>query len=121
MVGAGQPGSGRSRGRGVAVLAGRRSVWLLLLTAAAGVVVVAAGFWLLQQRGVLRWGALAIGVAAPVVVFAILITAGLLWVDVVAVVMLGASVFAARTALRPERSAWVLPVVGMPAAETEAS
>ena len=69
------------------------------MTAAAGVVVV----------------------AAPVVVFAILITAGLLWVDMVAVVMLGASVFAARTALRPERSARVLPVVGMPAAETEAS
>ena len=39
-------------------VAGRRSVWLLLLTAAAGVVVVAAGLWFLQQRGVLRWGAL---------------------------------------------------------------
>jgi hypothetical protein len=47
-------------------VAGRRSVWLLLMTAAAGVVVVAAGLWFLQQRGVLRWGALDIGGAAPV-------------------------------------------------------
>ena len=48
--------------------AGRRGLWLVLLTAAAAVVVVAAGFWFLQQRGSLRWLALALAVAAPVAV-----------------------------------------------------
>ena len=46
----------------------------------------------------------------------VFMTARLLWVDVVAAVLLGAAVLAARTALRPERSTWVLPVVDAPAA-----
>jgi diacylglycerol kinase family enzyme len=96
--------------------AGRRSVWLLLLTAGAAVVALAAGFWFLQQRGVLRWTALAIGVAAPVVVLTVFVSARLLWVAVVAAVLLGASVVAARTAVRPERSAWQMPVVDAPVA-----
>ena len=97
--------------------AGRRSVWLVLMTAAAVVVVVAAGFWFLRQRGFLRWVAAAVGVAVPLAVLATFITARLLWVAVVAVVLLGAAVLAARTALRPQRSAWVLPVVDAPAAQ----
>jgi diacylglycerol kinase family enzyme len=91
--------------------AGRRSVWLLLLTAVAVIVVVVAGFWFLQHRGAVRWLALALGVAAPVALLAVLISARLLWVVVVAVVLLGAAVLAARTALRPDRATWVLPVV----------
>ncbi len=96
--------------------AGRRSVWLVLMTAAAVVVVAAAGFWFLQQRGFLRWVAVALGVAVPLAVLAVFVTARLLWVAVVAVLLLGAAVLAARTALRPQRSAWVLPVVDVPAA-----
>ena len=96
--------------------AGRRSVWLVLMTAAAVVVVAAAGFWFLQQRGFLRWVAVGLGVAVPLAVLAVFITARLLWVDVAAAVLLGAAVLAARTALRPQRSAWVLPVVDAPAA-----
>jgi diacylglycerol kinase family enzyme len=96
--------------------AGRRGLWLLLLTAAAVVVVVAAGFWFLQQQGALRWVALALGVTVPVAVLVVFISARLLWVDVVALVLLGAAVLAARTALRPERSSWVLPVVDAVAA-----
>src|SRR5215218_640546 len=90
--------------------AGRRSVWLLLLTAVAVVVVLAAGFWFLQHRAPVRWLALALGVAVPVTVLALFITARLLWVAVVAVVLVGAAVLAARTALRPDRATWVLPV-----------
>ena len=41
----------------------------------------------------------------------------LLWVAVLAVVLLGAAVLAARTALRPDRSAWELPVVDAPDAQ----
>jgi diacylglycerol kinase family enzyme len=96
--------------------AGRRGVWLLLLTAAAVVVVIAAGFWFLQQRGVLRWVALALGVGVPAVVLGVLIAARLLWVVVAAVALLAAAVVAARTALRPDRSAWELPVVDAPRA-----
>ena len=96
--------------------AGRHSVWLVLMTAAAVVVVAAAGFWFLQQRGFLRWVAVALGVAVPLAVLAVFITARLLWVDVAAAVLLGAAVLAARTALRPQRSAWVLPVVDTPVA-----
>jgi diacylglycerol kinase family enzyme len=97
------------------VFAGRRSFWLLVLTAAAGVVLLGAGFWFLQQRGVLRWLALALAVGAPLAVLVLFAAKGLLWVDVVAAVLLAAAVGAARTALRPDRSAWELPVVDAPA------
>jgi diacylglycerol kinase family enzyme len=96
--------------------AGRRGIWLLLLTAAAVVVVIAAGFWFLQQRGVLRWVALALVVGVPAVVLGVLIAARLLWVVVAAMALLAAAVVAARTALRPDRSAWELPVVDAPRA-----
>jgi len=93
----------------------RRAVWLVLLTAAAVVVVVAAGFWFLLQRGALRWAALALAVGAPLAVIVIFAVNRLLWVAVVAAVLLGAAVLAARTALRPDRSEWALPVVDAPA------
>ena len=94
--------------------AGRRSVWLVLLTAAAVVVVLAAGFLFLRHRGVLRWVALAVAVAAPVAVIVVFVAERLLWVAVLAVVLFGASMLAARTALRPDRSAWELPVIDAP-------
>ena len=45
------------------VLADNRGLWLVLVTAVAVAVVLAAAFWFLQQRGVLRWVALAVAVA----------------------------------------------------------
>ena len=45
--------------------AGRRGVWLVLLTVGALAVAAAAGFWFLQQRGVLRWLALVLAVGVP--------------------------------------------------------
>jgi diacylglycerol kinase family enzyme len=91
--------------------AGRRGVWLVLVTGAAVMVVLAAGFWFLLQRGMLRWMALALAVGTPVAVLVVFAVNRLLWVAVVAAVLLGAAVLAARTALRPDRSAWELPVV----------
>lgn len=91
--------------------AGRRGVWLVLLTAGTVVVVVAAGFWFLLQRGVLRWLALALAVAAPLALLVVFVSARLLWVAVAAAGLLAAAVLSARMALRPDRSAWVLPVV----------
>src|SRR3954463_735853 len=95
--------------------AGRRSFWLLILTAAAVVVLLGAGFWFLQQRGVLRWLALALAVAAPLAVLVLFVVKGLLWVDIVAAALVAAAVWAARTALRPDRASWELPVVDAPA------
>src|SRR4051812_3912353 len=95
--------------------AGRRGVWLVLVTGAAVMVVLVAGFWFLVQRGMLRWMALALAVGTPVAVIVVFAVNRLLWVAVVAAVLLGAAVLAARTALRPDRSAWELPVVDAPA------
>src|SRR3954463_4976425 len=64
--------------------AGRRSFWLLVLTAAAVVVLLGAGFWFLQQRGALRWLALALALGAPLAVLVLFVAKGLLWVDLVA-------------------------------------
>jgi diacylglycerol kinase family enzyme len=94
--------------------AGRRGVWLVLLTVAAVVVLVAAGFQFLLLRGTLRWLALALAIGAPVAVLVVFVAARLLWVAVVAAGLLGAAVLAARTALRPDRSTWTLPVVDAP-------
>lgn len=91
--------------------AGRRSLWLLLLTAGAVAVVTAAAFWFLGQRGVLRWVALVLAVAAPVAVVVAFAAERLLWVVLVAVVLSAGAVVVARSALRPDRSAWELPVV----------
>ena len=67
-----------------------------LLTVGAAVVVVAAGFWFLQQRGVLRWLALASRSRAPWRCSCSSSPERLLWVALVAVVLLGAAVLAAR-------------------------
>src|SRR4051812_21012700 len=100
---------------GVLAFAGRRAFWLVALTAAAVVVFLGAGFWFLQQRGVLRWLALALAVAAPLAVLVLFVVKGLLWVDIVAAALVAAAVWAARTALRPDRASWELPVVDAPA------
>jgi diacylglycerol kinase family enzyme len=93
-----------------------RGIWLLVLTAAAAGVMVAAAFWFLQQRGVLRWVALAIAIGAPLAVLVVFVTQRLLWVALLALALWVAATFAARAALRPERSAWSLPVSDAPAA-----
>jgi diacylglycerol kinase family enzyme len=95
--------------------AGRRGVWLVLLTAGTVVVVVAALFWFLLQRGPLRWLALALAVAAPVAVLVVFVANRLLWEAVLAAALLAAGIAAARVALRPDRSEWVLRTAEAPA------
>src|SRR4051794_3014161 len=99
------------------VFGGRRGIWLLVLTAAAAGVMVAAGFWFLQQRGVLRWVALALAIGAPLAALVVFVTHRLLWVALLALALWIAATLAARAALRPERSAWSLPVQDAPAAQ----
>jgi diacylglycerol kinase family enzyme len=92
----------------------RRSIWLLVLTAAAACVVVAAAFLFLQQRGVLRWAALALAVGAPLAVLVVFVAQRLLWVALLALAIWVVATLAARAALRPDPSVWAWPVVDAP-------
>ncbi|MGY1604757.1 diacylglycerol/lipid kinase family protein [Geodermatophilus sp. SYSU D00815] len=91
---------------------GGGGLWLVLLTVTATVLVVAAGFWFLLQRGPLRWLALAVAVGAPIAVLVLVAANDLLWLALVAGGLLVAAIAAARTATRPDRSTWTLPVTG---------
>jgi diacylglycerol kinase family enzyme len=95
--------------------AGRRGLWLVLLTVAMAVVVVASLYWFLLQRGPRRWLALTLAVGAPVAVILVFAADRLLWVAVVATAMLATGIVAARIALRPDPSEWVLKVQAVPA------
>jgi diacylglycerol kinase family enzyme len=95
--------------------ADERGLSLLLWTAAAAAVVPAAVYWFLLHRGVLRWLALALAVGAPLAVIVTFVAERLILVALLATGLLAASVGAARFALRPDRSAWALPVTDAPA------
>jgi diacylglycerol kinase family enzyme len=96
--------------------AGPRGLWLLLLTAAAAVVSVAGLFWFLLRRGLLRWLALGVALAAPLVVLIVFALDRLLWVAVLAAVMWGLCLAAGHSALKPDASEWELPVSDAPPA-----
>jgi diacylglycerol kinase family enzyme len=65
-------------------VAGVRASIALLLSAAAGMVLMAAGaWWFLSHRGVARWTAAAVVVAAPVTVAILYAWASLFWVVLV--------------------------------------
>jgi diacylglycerol kinase family enzyme len=98
------------------VFAGARSVWLVLLTTAAVVVVIAAGYLFLRERGLLRWLALALAIAAPLAVLAIFMSNRLFWVACVAAALLLAGMAVARYALRPDAAEWTLPTADAPPA-----
>ena len=84
----------------VLAVAGWRSSLALIVLAVIGVCAVLAGaYWFLANRGVLRWIALVLVVAAPVVILVAFARAGLLWAAVVAVALLVAAAGAARAAL----------------------
>ncbi len=79
--------------------AGWRSLALVAFAAIGGCAVVAGGYWFLAHRGVLRWLALVLVVAAPVLILVTFARASLLWVAVVAVALMAAAVGTARAAL----------------------
>jgi len=80
-----------------------RSITALLLGLAGVAIACAAVWWFLANRGVLRWFALAVLVAAPVFVIVVYIAAGLLWEVVLAVVPAAAAVAAGRATLSSGR------------------
>ena len=85
----------------VLAVAGWRSVTLVVLTAVGVCAVLAGGYWFLANRGVRRWLALALVVAAPVLILVAFALHSLLWVAVVAVALMVAAAGTARAALGP--------------------
>jgi diacylglycerol kinase family enzyme len=88
----------------VLVLAGAlRSVTALVVGFAGLAIACAAAWWFLIHRGMQRWLALAVLVAAPVVVIVVYVVAGLLWEVALSVVLAAVAVAAGRAALRGGR------------------
>jgi diacylglycerol kinase family enzyme len=81
------------------VAGGLKSVTALLLGFAGLAIVCAAAWWFLAHRGVGRWLAAALLVAAPVAVIVVYVVAGLLWEIAVSVVLAIVAVAAGRAAL----------------------
>ena len=76
-----------------------RSVTALLLGFAGLAIACAAAWWFLANRGIRRWLALAVLVAAPVFVIVVYVVAGLLWEVALSVVLAVVAVAAGRAAL----------------------
>ncbi len=93
----------------VLAVAGWRSLTLVVLTAVGVCAVLAGGYWFLTNRGVLRWLALALMIAAPVLILVAFAWHHLLWVAVVAVALMIAAAAAARTALSTDGQDTAMP------------
>ena len=81
-----------------------KSVTALLLGFAGLAITCAAAWWFLAHRGIVRWLAAAVLVAAPVAVIVVYVAAGLLWEVALSVVLAAAAVAAGRAALSSGRS-----------------
>jgi diacylglycerol kinase family enzyme len=95
----------------VLAVAGWRSLALVVLAAAGVCAVLAGGYWFLANRGVLRWLALVLVVAAPVLIVVVFAWRHLVWVAVVAVALMVAAAAAARAALRAGGQQVAMPAV----------
>ena len=72
----------------VLAVAGWRSLTLVAFAVIGACAVLAGAYWFLANRGVLRWIALVMVVAAPVLILLAFAHAHLLWVAVVAVALI---------------------------------
>src|SRR5215218_8997831 len=82
---------------------GFRASVAVTVTGVVGLVLAAAGvWWVLTNRGPIRWLATAVAVLAPLVVLVLYMSRGLLWVVLVALGLLVVAVAAGRAALARE-------------------
>jgi diacylglycerol kinase family enzyme len=81
-----------------------KSATALLLGFAGLAIICAAAWWFLAHRGIVRWLAAALLVAAPVGVIAVYVAAGRLWEVALSVVLAAAAVAAGRAALSNGRA-----------------
>jgi diacylglycerol kinase family enzyme len=98
----------------VLAAAGWRSLALVGLAVIAVAAVLAGGYWFLANRGVLRWMALVLVVAAPVLILVAFVAASLLWVAIVAVALMVAAAGTARAALSTGGGEAAMPTVPAP-------
>jgi len=83
------------------VAIGFKASLAVTLTGVVGLALAAAGvWWALTHKGVARWLAIVVAVAAPLVVLVLYTSRGLLWVVLVALGLLVLAVAAGRAALR---------------------
>jgi diacylglycerol kinase family enzyme len=83
----------------VLAVAGWRSAGMVALIAVGACAVLAGGYWFLANRGVLRWLALALVVAAVALILVVFESHGLVWVAFAAVALMALSAGTARAAL----------------------
>jgi diacylglycerol kinase family enzyme len=83
----------------VLAVAGWRSVTLVAFAAIGACAALAGAYWFLANRGLLRWLALVLVVAAPVLILVTFALHSLLWVAIVAVALMLLAAATARTAL----------------------
>jgi diacylglycerol kinase family enzyme len=93
----------------VLAVAGWKSVAMFAVGLAAAVVSLTAAFFVLSRRGVLRWLALAVFVAAPVAVVVVYAFASLLWVALVSAAAWLLAGLTARAALAGSSADWRMP------------
>src|SRR5215472_8166684 len=85
-------------------IAGPSSISVILAGVLAWCVMLAAGYWFLAHRGLARWAAFCLAVAAPAGLIALYAVNSLLWVAVTSVVMLAAGLAAGSLAMGEERA-----------------
>jgi len=95
----------------VLAVAGWRSLTLAVLTVVGVCALLAGGYWFLANRGVRRWLALALMIAAPVLILVAFARQHLVWVAIGAVALMVAAAAAARTALSTGTQAAAMPTV----------
>ncbi len=93
----------------VAAFAEWKSLVMFAIGLAAAAVSLTAAFFVLSRRGVLRWLALAVFVAAPVAVLVIYAFANLLWVAAVSAAAWLLAGVTARAALAEDKADWRMP------------
>jgi diacylglycerol kinase family enzyme len=86
----------------VLAVAGWRSLAMVGLAAIGVCAVLAGGYWFLAHRGVVRWLALILVIAAPVLILVTFALHTLLWVAIVAVALLALAAVSGRAALRAD-------------------
>ena len=83
-------------------VAGWRSLAMAGLAAIGVCAVLAGGYWFLAHRGLVRWLALILVIAAPVLILVTFALHSLLWVAIVGVALLALAAGAGRMALRTD-------------------
>ena len=93
----------------VLAAAGWRSLTLVAFSVIGVCAVLAGGYWFLANRGLLRWLALALVIAAPVLIVVAFAWHHLVWVAVVAVALMVLAAWTARTALSTQGQQAAMP------------